>query len=249
MTKTVKKNESPFWNLGINILVPVVILNQSAKWNFELAAELGLVLGLLPPVVYGLWDWFKNNNKNGMSALGIINVLFTGGLAILNVEPYWFVIKEAFFPFILGAAVFLSELVSKEPFFSKMLRQADAFDWDKISEAVSQKNLESQLNKLLVNCNRLFATSFMISSALNYWLADKIFRGIPVEMEPVARKLMLNEQIAEMTWKGWVVIALPLMFFMAAVFWYLFNSLKKITGLELEGLMREEARSTDPKTQ
>lgn len=234
MTSQRRKNESPLWNLGINIFLPVMILNWSAKWSFDGAAEAGLILGLLPPVIYGAWDWFKNHNRNGMSLLGVINVLFTGGLAIFDVEPYWFVIKEAFFPFILGAAVFLTEFVSEKPFFAKMLRQADGFNWPKIDAVIAEKGQQQALKTLLRNCNRLFATSFMISSALNYWLADRIFRKMPVGLDAIARKHMLNEQIAEMTWKGWVVIALPLMVFMGAVFWYLFRNIKKISGLEVE---------------
>ena len=51
---------------------------------------------------------------------------------------------------------------------------------------------------------------------------------------------ILNTQIADMTWMGYVVIALPLMVITTSLFYYCLRSLARITGLSLNELMKVE---------
>jgi hypothetical protein len=231
-----RKQENPLSNLVINIFLPVLILNQGAKLSLPWAAEITLVVALLCPIGYGVWDWFTNHHRNYISLIGIVNVLFTGGLALLEVGPFWFVIKEAFFPALLGCAVLISGWWGDRPFFETLMRNSGALHLERLDAAVDAKGNHKKIRTLFRRCNHLFASSFFISSALNFWLASRVFLSIPKDLPDIQRKQLLNEQIAEMTWKGWLVIALPLMVFMFIIFWYFFSHLKRLSGLDLDEL-------------
>ena len=87
-----KKDESPLLNLGINIVLPVIILKQLSE---RINPTVALVVALMFPVGYFLYDYIKLKKKNLISVLGFVNILLTGGLALLNAKGIWFAVKEA----------------------------------------------------------------------------------------------------------------------------------------------------------
>lgn len=242
LSKDMSKNqkpENPFIGLLFNILLPVVILNQIPKKlgdGYELHA---LFISLALPIGYGLFDYFKNSRKNYVSLLGVVNVAFTGGLALLKLEGIWFAVKEAAFPFLLGIAVLISGLLRK-PFVKTMLWNPQVFDTERISKALVQNQKDPDMSTLFNNANIFFSFSFFISSLLNFLLANHIFKEIDQALPESNRQQILNEQIAQMTWQGYVVIALPLMALMMGLLWYVVKSIQKETGLTFEEIFKSQ---------
>ena len=84
---------------------------------------------------------------------------------------------------------------------------------------------------------RIFALSFFISALLNFLLAYWVFKDIDPTLPDKLRTEALNQQIADMWWMGYVVIALPLTGFLMFILFKLINGLKTLTGLELEEII------------
>jgi hypothetical protein len=238
-TRTLKeKKENPLLNIALNILLPVWVLNAGSKYDHPWAAEVALGLGLMFPIIYGLWDYRTNGRRNFVSLLGVFNVLLTGGFALFELTPFWFVVKEAIFPLVLGLGVLSSQWIGKQAFFEMIVRNSGSLDFTKVDTRVNELGIASRMNSLFRKSNMLFASSFFVSALLNLLLATKVFISIPTDLPTAQRKLLLNEQIAQMTWKGWVVIALPLTLFMMVIFWFFFKRLKVLTGLDLDDLAK-----------
>ena len=232
------KPENPFVGLLFNIVLPVMILNQATKRFGEANAGLALLLALALPIGYGLYDYFANSRKNYVSLFGVVNVAFTGGLAVLKLEGIWFAVKEAAFPFLLGMAVIISGLM-KKPFVKTMLWNPQVFDIDKIENAISAKSGDPKLTALFDRANWIFAASFFISSFLNFFLAVRIFTKIDPSLGESAKQQILNDQIAQMTWQGYIVIAIPLMLLMMGLMYFIIRSIRKESDLTFEEIFKD----------
>src|SRR5205809_7594426 len=90
---TPAKQENPLINILCNIVVPtVVLINFSTeRWLGPLWA---LIVALVFPISYGIYDLVTRKKKNFLSMLGVISVLIYGGLAIVMVGVLWFAIKD-----------------------------------------------------------------------------------------------------------------------------------------------------------
>lgn len=213
-----------------------MVLNQATA---RIGAPQALVLALAIPVLYGLWDLYTKKKKNWMSLLGIVNILLTGGLALMHLEGIWFAVKEAVFPLLLGVAVCASAF-SKKPFLKTIIFQPQALNVDNIMSALPAEQGPSKLEQHFRTSTLLFSGSFLISSILNFALAYRIFSDIPREILEPQRSAILNDQIAKMTSLSFIVIVLPLMMISALVMWYLLNGIKKLTALEWAQILPQD---------
>ncbi|WP_374030368.1 VC0807 family protein [Bdellovibrio bacteriovorus] len=102
--------ENGLLNIVFNIVLPVLILNKLSKFIGPFWA---LVLALAFPLGYGAYDLIKRKKFNAFSALGLLNVLLTGGLALLGLHGFWFAVKEAAFPALVGLFVLGSAFTKK----------------------------------------------------------------------------------------------------------------------------------------
>ncbi len=237
------KSEQPLLNLLLTIVLPVIILNKSNAFG-EQGPVIALVLALLLPLGWGLKGYFFDHTKNFLAIFGVVNVLFTGGLALWQAEGMWFAVKEGAFPFVLGVGVLLSGVWGKRPFLQSLILQAHVLDIEKMQCRLNKQHGacdtllgHGPIRRLFKKTNAWFALSFFISSFLNVVLALRIFQPIDPNSSATAQAI-LNEQLARMTWMGYVVIALPLSIFTGFVMWYLMKSLCKHTGLEFQELLK-----------
>ncbi|RME18257.1 MAG: hypothetical protein D6797_00765, partial [Bdellovibrio sp.] len=226
------------YNLLFNIILPVIILNQVTKRFGENGPLIALLAALFFPVAYGIYDYLSRKKKNILSILGVVNVLFTGGLALLKLQGQWFAIKEAAFPLIIGLGVLWSSFTSR-PLMSFFLFENPVFRGDLLLSTLKTQQKEAAFLKHLKKSTQLLAFSFFLSSLLNYLLASYIFQNIDPSLSSLEQSSILNEQIAKMTWLSFLVIALPLMFFLAFIMWHVFKGIREISGLEWKDLIKE----------
>ncbi len=234
-----KNQENVFISLLCNIVIPVFILQKGAKLGFDGAATISLIVALAFPFIYGIHDYIKNKNKNIVSILGVLNILITGVFAIAEFEGHWFAVKEAAIPFILGIGVLIS-IKLKKPFMRFLIFQSGAFKRELLEEKIKENGNENEFNKQLNFSTSLLSISFFISSALNYFLALRIFIIIDQSLPSEKRKELLNQQIADMNWMGILVISVPLMVFLGFILWDFFRHIKKLSGLSLEELVENK---------
>lgn len=232
ISTTKNKQENPFVSLIFNIILPVFLLEKLSHYIEGVTPLQTLVIALLFPVVYGLFDYFKRKKKNLISLFGVANILLTGGFAFYELKGSWFAIKEAAFPLLIGIGIFIS-IYMKKDILSRFAYNDNLFNINRINETLAERNTTHQLPLLLKKCTFLFGLSFVFSAILNFILAQRIFIPIDHIVDTVARKELLNSQVSQMTWQGMIVIALPLMGFMGFILWTLFAGLKNITGLAL----------------
>ncbi|MCB0414408.1 MAG: hypothetical protein KDD50_08750 [Bdellovibrionales bacterium] len=225
-----ENQENPLLNLGINIIIPVIALKQLSE---RINPSVALVVALLFPVGYFIFDYVKLKKKNLMSILGFVNIVLTGGLALFTVKGVWFAVKEAAFPLIIGLVIFISQY-TKKPLMRIFVYNENFMDVPRVEQIIGEKNHEKALDRHFKKSTALFAYSFFLSAILNYVLARYIFVDIDPTLSHEAHQVILNEQIAKMTWVSFLVIALPLTLFMLLIGVHLNNGIRKLTNLKTE---------------
>ena len=152
------QKENTFLNLGFNILIPIFILNKGEKLfgsylepYFQDTAVGILIIAILFPVFYFIYDYYKRSKYNFFSILGLVSVLLTGGIGILEIPTKWFAIKEAAIPLLLGIAVVIS-LKTPWPLVRTLIYNPELLDVDKVQHALQKHDCETAFEKLLTKC-------------------------------------------------------------------------------------------------
>ncbi len=224
-----------FTGLIVNIIIPTLVLNKLGKYLGEHGALIALAVALIFPLAYGIRELIKSGDKNLMSIFGVINILLTGGLALLQLEGIWFAVKEAAIPALIGIFVYISSK-KESTFLEYMLLNDSVVDTEKMYSLIDTKEKEEKMDTLLKRGTVLFSLSFFLSSLLNFILAKIIFTKIPLELANAQRMDILNKQIAEMTWKSYIVIMIPCLVMTIGIMTYIFKEFKKITNHSLQEL-------------
>ncbi|MFT7290029.1 MAG: hypothetical protein ACI9D8_000479, partial [Reinekea sp.] len=93
-------------NLLFNIVIPVVILTKFSQES-ALGPVWSIIVALAFPIGFGLWEMRATGKVNGFSILGVVSVLLTGGMSLLQLDPKYIAIKEAAIPGLIGLAVII----------------------------------------------------------------------------------------------------------------------------------------------
>ncbi|WP_306523426.1 VC0807 family protein [Rheinheimera sp.] len=224
-----KKSQGLLPNLLFNIAIPVIILSKFSTEAY-LGPVWGLVVALMFPIAYGLWELKKSGKVNFFSVVGLISVLLTGGMSLLQLDPKYIAIKEAAVPGIIGLLVWFSQH-SKFHLIKTMLENAQLLNMEKLQAALAKKDNAALFEQKMNFTNQLLAGSFFLSSVLNYLLAKWILVSPP-------GTTAYNEELGRMTALSYPVIALPSMVLMMAALWYLFSQIGKLTGEDIETFLQ-----------
>ncbi len=239
-----RPNQSPnkVWlNLIIDIVLPVAILNKLSPYLGENGPLYALLIAISLPLFHGIYGFITEKKINWLSLLGLLNVGLTGGFALMRLSGFWFAVKEASFPTLIGIFVFFSSF-SKKPLFSFFLNQPGIFAMDIIQARLIEFGNEEKYKQLIKKCTLFFSATFFLSALLNFVLAIRIFKNIPSHLNENEKAEILNTQIADMTWMGYIVIALPLMIITTSLFYYCLRGLSRLTQLSLNDLMGQPAQ-------
>ncbi len=227
--------ENGLLNLVFNIVLPVLILNKLSKFIGPPAA---LVLALAFPLGYGIYDLVKRKKVNAFSALGLLNVLFTGGLALLGLHGFWFAVKEAAFPTLVGLFV-LGSAFTKRPFIETLFLNPSIMKVELLEQRLQEHGKQKEFHAHMKSATVWLSLSFAFSAVCNFILARRIFINIDPTLPSEAQSVILNEQIAQMTTWSMAVIMVPSILFLLGIFWYLMRGIKQHAGLSTEELIRE----------
>lgn len=226
---------SSFSNLIFNLFFPILILN---KGNAYVSPQMALVLALSFPLGYGIWEYIQTKKVNAISALGFLNVLITGGLALTGLTGIWFAVKEAAFPLLIGIFV-AGSAFSKKPFIAQLILNPQVFKVDAVKTRIDETGKTKDFDHLLKNSTLLLSASFLLSSVLNFALAKYIFTDLPITLSESEKQQLLNDQIAKMTTWSFGVIMVPSILFLIFIMIYMVSGLKKITGFKQEELFNQ----------
>jgi len=220
-----KDKENPWINLLFNIILPALILSKLSA-ETRLGPFWGFIVALSFPIVYGAYDFVKRSKTNFISILGFVSILLTGGLGLLKVDGFWFAVKEAAIPALIGIAVLGSQKM-KKPLVRSLLFNEKVIDVQKVHQALDHNQTEEQFERLLVFTTWMLSASFFLSSFLNFALAQYLLKS-PAGSEA------FNIELGKMTALSYPVIVLPCMVVTGFAMWRLLTGIKTLTGLSLE---------------
>jgi len=235
-TASPAKRENMLINLGINILIPVLVLRKGDAWLPALSAAQILILALIFPIAYFIYDLYRRRKYNFISILGFISVMLTGGIGLLQLNPIWIAVKEAGIPAIIGLAVLLS-IKTRFPLVRTFLYNKELIEVEKIDAALAARGNQAVFDRLLATCTCLLAGSFLLSAVLNFVLARLI-----VTTDPAVNNVAFNQEIGSLAAWSWPVIVVPSMVVMGFALWRLFAGIKTLTGLDLEAVFKQPAK-------
>jgi hypothetical protein len=234
---TKPRAENLLVNLVCNVVVPTVILTgfSGAKW---LGPKWGLVIALLFPVSYGLHDFAVRRRWNFISIIGFVSVLASGGFGLLKVDGFWFAVKDAAIPTLIGLVV-LASVRAKSPLVTELLYNPQVIDVEKVDAALAARGAQASFGALLRRSTGLLSLSFFASAVLNYFLARHLIRSPPGTEA-------FNGELGKMHIWSLPVIVLPSLAMMMLVLWRLLGGITALTGLTLDDIFRAPPEKPKP---
>jgi intracellular septation protein A len=218
----------PLIDLLVSIVIPSVILMKFSG-DQDLGAARGLIVALAFPVCWGLFELIRYRKFNFIALLGVVSVLLTGGIGLLELELKWLAIKEAAVPGVLGLAVLISTY-TRYPLIRSLLYNPKIMQVDRIHKALEEKGHVETFEKRLLNATYMLACTFFFSAVMNYIMAKWIVTS------PTGTQAF-NEELGRLTLVSYPMIAIPSMLMMFGVLYYLWKTIHGLTGLDLEQLM------------
>jgi len=225
-----QQNSGFFGNLVFNIIIPVVIMSYASSDEW-LGPAWSIVAALSFPIGYGLWDLKKSGKVNPFSVLGIISVLLTGGISLLELPAEYIAIKEAAIPALIGIAVIITQYTNK-PLVKILVLNEQIINWQHLNQVLADKGKTTEFESKIRMSSFIVASSFFLSAVLNYVLAKVILVSPPGTTE-------YTEELGKMTALSYPVIVIPSMILLIAALWYLFSQIKKITGEDIEDFLNQ----------
>ena len=225
-----KKSGGMLGNLAFNIIIPVLIMTKLSGED-HLGPAWSIVVALLFPIGFGLWDLKQSGKVNAFSILGIISVILTGGISLLKLPAEYIAIKEATIPAIIGLAVLITQRTSK-PLLKVLVLNEQIVNWQNLNQSLEDTGTQALFEKKLATSSYIVAASFFLSAALNYILAKVILVSPPGTTE-------YTEELGRMTALSYPVIVIPSMIMLLGALWYIFAQIKKLTGQELDHFLSD----------
>jgi len=223
----------PIIDLLVSIVIPSVIL-MKLSGDDALGASTSLIVALSFPLGWGLFELLKYRKFNFIALLGLISVLLTGGIGLLQLDTRWLAVKEAAIPGLIGIAVLVSTRTSY-PLIRTLLYNPTVMDVVKIKRKLEALGNTVAFESRLLNATYLLSGTFFFSAAMNYILAKWIVRS-------PAGSAAFNEELGRLTLLSYPVIAIPSMLMMLAIFYYLWRTIHGMTGLVLEDILHLETK-------
>lgn len=235
----------PWVDLLVSIIIPSVILMKLSGDEY-LGSVMALVIGLAFPLGWGLFELVRYRKYNFIAVLGIVSVGLTGGIGLMELDAGWLAIKEAAVPAVIGIAVLVSTR-TRYPLVRTLLYNPSVLNVDKIQAVLKENDSEAEFEARLLKASYFFSLTFLFSSIMNYVLAKWIVTS------PSGTQAF-NEELGRMTLVSYPMIAIPSMIMMIAIFYYLWRSIRRLTGYTLEDVMaphlasQHDSKSSDTST-
>ena len=214
-------------NLLFNIIIPAVILSKFSSEAY-LGPVYSIVVALSFPIAFGIKDYYSAKKANFFSILGVISVVLTGGMSLLQLDPQYIAIKEAAIPAAFGIATLIS-LRTRYPLIKTFLYNDQIMQVEKVATALRKHDNHGAFGRKLAVASYMVAGSFFLSSVLNYILAKVVLVSPP-------GTTAFSEELGKMTALSFPVIAVPSTLVLMAALWYLISQIKKLSHLEFEDI-------------
>lgn len=212
------------------MLIPTLILKKLSGDDM-LGPNYALIAALSLPFLVGIWGFIADRKVGFVPALGFISILLTGSIGILKLPKEYIAYKEALIPGLIAIATVVSTY-TKHPLIRTFLYNEAIMDTDKISAKLTELNKNNEFDSMMVKATWMLASSFILSSVLNFLLAKWI---VVSESGTDA----FNSELGTMNLYSYPVIVVPCMVITMFAMFYVFSNIKKLTGLSMEDLVNQ----------
>ncbi len=222
-------------SLLINVVAPTIIMIRFADED-KLGPVNALLLALAFPFVYGAWGIIRDRKIGWLPVIGLVSILISGGIGLLELPAEWGAVKEAMIPAILALAILVSAWIGKplaRVFLDQML------DKERVHAALRERGMEEEYARRTSIATWLLAGAFFLSAALNFTLARIVVTADGGTQE-------FTEQMGRMTALSFPVITVPVMIVLIGTILYVMTTVSKLTGLEAEHVLRQQGKKGDP---
>ena len=231
-----ERKPRPLVDLLVSIVIPSIVLMRFSD-ETQLGASGALVVALAFPLGLGLYELIRYRVTNFIAVLGLVSVLLTGGIGLLQLDTEWLAVKEAGIPALLGIAVLVSARLGY-PLIRKLLYNPKILDTSKIDRILRERGQAEVFEARLARANDYLGGTFFFSAAMNYILTTWIVTS------PTG-SAAFNEELGRLTLVSYPMIAVPSMLMMFAIFYWLWRSIHGITGLKLEEMLAPSLAGDD----
>lgn len=223
------KKPNPLIEIVVTIVVPALILtNLSGKERLGTVGALLFALAL--PLCWGLWEAATRRKVSWLAVLGVVSTLLTGGIGLLELDPYWLAVKEAAVPSLIGLVI-LGSAWTRTPLIRMLVFNAQLFDVDKVHQALEERRSTEAFEQRLRQGTVLLAGTFFFSAVANFILTRWVVTS-PAGTEA------FNQELGRLTALSYPVIAIPSMLMMMAVMYWLARGARSLTGLPLADMLQ-----------
>ena len=126
-----ERKPRPLLDLLLSIVIPSIVLMRFSG-DDDLGASGALVVALAFPIGLGLYELLRYRQTNYIAVLGLVSVLLTGGIGLLQLDTGWLAVKEASIPAVIGIAILVSERLGY-PLVRVLIYNPKVLDTEKIS--------------------------------------------------------------------------------------------------------------------
>jgi hypothetical protein len=202
------------------IALPIVILLTLSS-DDRLGPIPALMLSLVSPIGFGLWEFRRSRTFDTTAAVGIVSVLLTGVIGIFRLSPELFAVKEAAVPILFATLIVISQY-TRFPIVRLLFEQT--IHKQRVQDAVDERQAGTEMNRTMTNTAWLWAASMAISGILRFVLAEIVVTSAPGTAE-------FNEQLGLMNLLRIPTVTVMTMVLMIGTIAYLVRSTASITGL------------------
>lgn len=235
-------------NVLVSVLAPVLVLEKcsadGSAW-YQIGVTGAMVIALALPIACGLLSFISSRQVNAITILGLAGALCTGlvtcyartgeGMAIRPDTPWWYAAKEALIPVLMAAAVLITAK-SRSSLLRTFIYSDALFDISSIESAVQEHQAEKGYSDLMKRSNHILAGSLLLSAGANFLLA--LYFLLPVLERPAEEQaLHYNYAVGNMTWWGYLIVGIPLLLTVLALFFHLLRTLSSLTGFDRDRLL------------
>ena len=218
----------PMIDLLVSILIPSIILMKFSG-SEHLGASGALIIALAFPLGWGVFELFKYRKFNFIALLGLISVLLTGGIGLLELDAKWLAVKEASIPGLIGVAVLISTY-TPYPLIRTLLYNPRILKIEMIETKLHELGNRQTFERRLQNATYLLSSTFLFSAVMNYILAKWIVNS-------PSGTAAFNEELGQMTLLSYPVIAIPMTLMMVVILYFLWRTIRNLTGFKLEEII------------
>lgn len=218
----------PMIDLLVSIIAPSVVL-MKLSGDEALGPSGALVTALAFPLTWGIFELIKYRKFNFIALLGMVSVILTGGIGLLQLDTQWLAIKEATIPGLIGMAVLASSF-SRFPLIRTMIYNPAIMNVELIKQRLEELGHSAAFDARLLKLTYLLSGTFFFSSLMNFILAKLIVTS------PTG-STAFNEELAWMTLLSYPVIVIPSMLMMMGIIYYLWRTIHEMTGLSFEKIL------------